>query len=326
MNRQNIWYLLPRQVFHKALGAMKLTLLATMLAMATPAPILNSVPPIDHKPGSDARELYHCRLKAVHAADNDIRLDRDIRSRPYPTMLPAIVTHKILAHVTNEIKRYFTPDEWRKSRQSCATVFSKIFYVSGPAGLQLYVAHRYFAVSDEADYFVMYDPRTGAITRTPPLISTKWDNVLGKDDWLNAPIVRIQPAHGGLPPLLIVEQQVHNGTDYNAIIYHYFEIGNDMSLTQILAVEARAILQSYRDEYTVRNATFLGSNRVRLDISSRSRQKSEALGSVSLERAQHGQPFHVVRRIPARGGDTEGLVTYCESTSDDDFLRAGCDS
>jgi len=55
---------------------MKLTLLATMLAMTTPAPILNSIPPIDPKPGSDARELYHCRLKAVHAADNDVRLDR----------------------------------------------------------------------------------------------------------------------------------------------------------------------------------------------------------------------------------------------------------
>jgi hypothetical protein len=99
-----------------------------------------------------------------------------------------------------------------------------------------------------------------------------------------------------------------------------------MSLTQILAVEARAILMWDVDEYTERNATFLTPNRVRLDISSRSSRKLGARGSVLLERAHSGQPFHVVRRIPARGGRTEGLVTYCDTAkSDDDFLRVGCD-
>ena len=242
-------------------------------------------------------------------------------------MLPAIVARKILHSVVEDARLYYTEEEWRESRQSCALTFGKIFHVSGPAGLQLYVVPRYFAVMNEVDYFVMYDPHTGAVTGMPPLISTRWYGDLGKYNFLTAPIVRLQHAHGGLPPLLIVEEQLHGGTVYNAIIYHYFEIGSDMSLTQILAVEARADFQSNNEAYTVRNATFLGANRVRLDISSRSTRKFGPRGSVLLERAHNGQPFHVVRRIPAGGGDEGWLVTYCESAkSDDDFLRVGCDS
>ena len=306
---------------------MKLAFLAAIFAMTTSASILNSTVPIDHKPSRDARDLYHCKLKSVHAADNDIRLGEDVRSKPSPAILPGIVAQRILYQVTSDAKRHFTQEEWRESKQSCATVFGSVFYLSGPERLRLYVGPRYFIISNEVDYFVMYDPRTGAVTKAPPLIYTKWSPAFEKSNRLiKAPIVRMKPARGSQPPLLIVEERAHNGNVYDAVIYRYFEVGRDMSLTQILAVEARAILMWDEDEYTERKATFLTSNRVRLDISSRSSWKLGARGSVLLERAHTGQPFHVVRRMPARGGSTEGLVTYCDTAkSDDDFLRVGCD-
>src|SRR5207248_2068823 len=143
---------------------------------------------------------------------------------------------------------------------------------------------------------------------------------------IKRPIIGVESTTKGRSPRLIVEERTHNGNMYDAVVYRYFEIGKDMSLTQILAVEARAILLEDPGEYTERKATFLTPDRVRLDVSSRSRRKLGAQGSVLLERTHSGQPFHVARRMPARGSHGDGLVTYCDSAkSDDDFLRVGCD-
>ena len=39
------------------------------------------------------------------------------------------------------------------------------------------------------------------------------------------PIVRMETAQNGMPPLLIVEERTHDGTIYDAAVYRYFEIG-----------------------------------------------------------------------------------------------------
>lgn len=235
------------------------------------------------------------------------------------------VAHRILDHVSSIAMTQFTVEDWTEAKQTCSDIFSPVFKLMGPAGLQLYVAPRYFPLGDSVDYFFMYNPRTGAVTKSPPLIFTKWWEATNTSDPLKKyPVVRMEAARNGLPPLLIVEERTHNGTVYDAAVYRYFEIGKDMSLRQVLAVEARAVLLS--DEYTERNATFLTPDRVRLDVSTRSHRKWGAQGSVLLERARSGVPFHVTRRMPARGIGREGLVTYCDTRkSDDDFLRVGCD-
>ncbi len=259
---------------------------------------------------ADPRDLHHCKLTAVSTVDNDIRLEEDRpRSKPRSAELPEPVARAILDHVSGIAKKQFTAREWNESKQTCDDIFSPVFELTAPAGLQLYVAPRYFVVGNSVDYFLMYNPRTRAVTRSPPLIFTKWWQAFDASDPLKKhPIVRVKAAWHGGPPLLIVEERTHNGNVYDAAVYRYFEIGKDMSLTQILAVEARAILLSERNEYTRRNATFLGSNRVRLDVSSRSSSKFGAWGSVLLERSHVGQPFHVARRIPARKSNGNSRV------------------
>lgn len=284
------------------------------------------IPPVHRIRTADPRDLRHCKLTASHPADNDIRLDEDGRSKgAWPAELPAPVARKILDHVSDAAKNLFTLQEWIEAKQTCADIFSPVVKLDGPAGLQLYVAPRFFPLENSVDYFVMYNPRTGAVTSSPPLIFTKWWQAFGASDQLiKRPIVRMQPARNGQPPLLMVEERAHNGTVYDAAVYRYFEIGKDMSLRQILAVEARARLLS--DEYTERHATFLSPNRIRLDVSTSAHRKWGAEGSVLLGRGGRGEPFHVSRRMPARGTSRKGLITYCDSAkSDDDFLRVGCD-
>jgi hypothetical protein len=216
--------------------------------------------------------------------------------------------------------------EWIEAKQRCADIFSPVAKLAGPAGLQVYVAPRYFEIENSVDYFLMYNSLTGAVTKSPPLIFTKWWKATRASDPLKKhPIVRMEAARDGRSPLLIVEERTHNGNVYDAVVYRYFEVGKDMSLSQILAVEARAILLSDREKYTERKATFLTRNRVRLEVSSRSRRWG-AQGTALLERAHSGEPFHVARRMPARRTHRQGLITYCDSAkNDDDFLRLGCD-
>jgi hypothetical protein len=283
--------------------------------------------PATERGSADPRDLHRCKLKAVQTTDNDIRLEDDRRSKPRPAEIPGPVARRILDHVSAAAKNQFTPKEWTHAGQKCGDIFSPVFRLVAPAGLQLYVAPRFFPLENSVDYFFMYDPRTGAVTNSPPLIFTKWWQATTRKDPLKKyPIVQIRPARDRLPPLLIVEERTHNGNVYDAAVYRYFEIGNDMSLKQVLAVEERAVQLSDRHEYTIRKAIFLAPNRVRLDVSSGRSARNGARGTVLLERRGMGEPFRVVRRVPARGSDAQGLVTYCDSSkSDDDFLLHGCD-
>jgi hypothetical protein len=313
-------------VIHKSL--MRLNVVCAFIVCAVVETSgLNARPTlaVHQRRSADPRDLHHCKLTASRPPDNDAHLKQGHRSQARPADLPSPVARKILDHVSVAAKKLFTVKEWIESKQSCADIFSPVAELTGPANLRLYVAPRYFPLGNSVDYFVMYDPSTRAVTRSPPLIFTKWwDATRTTDPLKKYPIVRMESARKGQPPLLIVEERTHNGNVYDAAVYRYFEIGKDMSLAQILAVEARAFLLS--DEYTVRNATFLTPNRVRLDVFTHSPRKWGAQGTVLLERSHSGEPFHVASRMPVRGTRGDGLVTYCDSKkSDDDFLRVGCD-
>jgi hypothetical protein len=285
---------------------------AATLVLATSAPNAPS--------SADPRDLHHCKLRAIHPTDNDIHFEDDRRFSSRPAKIPLTVSRRILDHVSSIAKKQFTVREWSEAKQRCADIFPPVFKLIGPGGLQLYVAPRNFVLGNTVDYFFMYDPRTGAVTSAPPLIYTKWSSV--DDALMKRPIVRMESGTKGGFPRLIVEERTHNGTVYNAVVYRYFEIGKEMSLKQVLAVEARAY--ALPAGLTTRTATFLGPNRVRIVVSTTPPHKFGSHGTVLLERSGSGQPFHVARRAAAHGDYT--LVTYCDTAkNDDDFLRVGCD-
>lgn len=305
---------------------MRLARVAAILLLGISAVDARPMAEVNQSRNVDPRDLHHCNLRAVQPADNDIRSDDAHGLKVRSITLPAPVSRAILDHVSEVAKKQFTREDWAKWKHSCSDIFSAVSKLAGPNGLQIYVAPRYFPLENSVDYLVAYDPSSAAVTKSPPLIFTKWwDAFDANDPLVKRPIVRMEPARGSWPPLLIAEERTHNGNVYDAAVYRYFEIGRNMSLTQVLAVEARAILFSDPKKFTERKVTFLTANRVRLDVSSRSR-KWGAQGSALLERTRSGQPFHVARRTPARGTKTDGLITYCDSAKgDDDFLRVGCD-
>jgi len=100
----------------------------------------DETPAAVHQPrGTDPRDLHHCQLTAVHPADNDIHPVDNRRVKAQPAELPAPVARRILDHVSDQAKKQFTLSEWFEAQQRCADIFSPVFKLNGPDGLQLNV-------------------------------------------------------------------------------------------------------------------------------------------------------------------------------------------
>lgn len=184
-----------RRLIVGALEVAAILLLAASPLRARPTPAVRQ------GQRGDPRDLHHCRLRASQTADNDVRLEEDRRSKPTAAALPKPVARRILDHVSSIAMTQFTVKDWTEAKQTCSDIFSPVFRLIGPAGLQLYVAPRYFPLGNSVDYFFMYNPRTGAITKSPPLIFTKWWEATSANDPLKKyPIVHMEAARDGQPP------------------------------------------------------------------------------------------------------------------------------
>jgi len=116
---------------------------------------------------------------------------------------------------------------------------------------------------------------------------------------------------------------------YNGVVYNYFDVGPDLSLTRVLALEKRVLTIGAQEGLIVRTLERSGPNQLRLKSymthEPRPREHKE-LGYVILETAGPGSPFHVKQRHPKSKDVDSILVTYSganEHGSDDAFLRDG---
>jgi hypothetical protein len=191
--------------------------------------------------------------------------------------------------------------------------------------LQLYVAEVHIHAIPDYFLLILYDPKTGRATRSPPRIGARWQQVFHtSDSFIKRPLVSSTTQLNSKRPQIIFEEIVHNGTMYNGIVYHYFEIGSDLQLAHSLAIEARAF-GPLGDGY-VRQAHWLGPNRLRLSLFlQKEGGRREPLGYSMLGRNGPGLPFRVMQQRPKPGGNPSGLITFCEDQIDDEFLQHGCD-
>jgi len=86
-----------------------------------------------------------------------------------------------------------------------------------------------------------------------------------------------------------------------AVIYHYFEIGSDLSLHHVLALETRLVdLYTDSDDGVIeRSLEWVSPLEIKLTAElKRSRVKTppEKLGEVTLRRSQREAPFRVAER------------------------------
>jgi hypothetical protein len=270
---------------------------------------------------------FSCALSATVTPDNDIRLDDDNRPTGKKAAILAKVLSKIHALGAEALSRIEAPEPYPGE---CEDLFGKLFRISIAPGLYLYAAEISPISPIKLLFLILYDPATSGLTKDPPRIDVKSTQMLGwKDPLPHRPLISL----AGLPRTqrrqIVVEERVHNGTMYNGVVYNYFDIGPDLSLTRVLAFEQRAYAIGAQEGLIVRTLERTGPNQLRLESFLQPRAaspKRHDLGYVILERSGPGLPFQVKERHPKSKDNDSILVTYSGGITpgtDDKFLREG---
>ena len=242
---------------------------------------------------------------AISRADNDIGISDDHSGRQ--VALPEIVGDKI--HEV-ALKTYRERVEWiRKHEDSLwfprlKEIYGPIFRVDAPYNRHLYI----FKLIDEAGlticyFLLLHDPSSQALSKEPRCIDGRWTDVMNEGEerssLMKRPYVFFDDLNLDQEPELVIEEQVHNGSTYNAVVYHYFRIGEDLSLNHLLALETRLVdLFSEKESgLIVRSIEKLGSNRIKITVSQvSSTNKATPIGEVLLESRDSSSPFVIKSR------------------------------
>jgi hypothetical protein len=159
------------------------------------------------------------------------------------------------------------------------------------------------------------------------MVYAKWTKIFGEaDGLLQPPLISFQDLGRDGHPELVVQERVHNGTVYNAVVYHYFHIAADLSLRHILALEARVVdIDSPREEGLIIRAVTVhspGEVLVETWIQGSSSSRLEKVGEAALRRTTAVAPFRVVERRAVNARYQAMLITV-SGRDDDDFLAKG---
>ena len=265
-----------------------------------------------------------CTPTALATKDNDIRLEGDWRGPGNPIDLPAAVATQIQAAAARVIARVGAEIA---DGLACDDLLPPVYRVTGFGRFQLFVAEIRVATAGRFFYLVLHDPVTGAVTRDPPWLGAKLVAASGTDDPLiKTPLVSSADLFRNQRRQIVFEERVHNGTVYNGVVYHYFDVGPQLELIRVLARETRVVDPTRGDRIYQRELAVLKKSRLRLDLYAASpdgKIRREALGYTILESAGPGHAFRVVERHARDKSGARTLVTYSEGADDDAFLREG---
>jgi hypothetical protein len=268
-----------------------------------------------------------CVPSGLATDDNDIRLDDDRRPPGKPISLPEAVADRVRAAAAKMLAR--TLPELAEGL-TCAMLLRPVYHVSGFGRANLFVAEADIPTAGGFFFVILHDPATGATTQDPPWIGSKWPQVFGtRDPLVRIPLVSSDDLFQNGRRQVVFEERVHNGTLYNGVIYHYFDVGAHMELIRVLARETRVLEPLRAESLYLRELAPMAADRMRLDMYETPIKQDgnrQQMGYSVLDRAGPGAPFHVTERHPLLGVDPHELVTFCETSGGDDtFLRKGCD-
>jgi len=208
----------------------------------------------------------------------------------------------------------------------CKDLYPEVFRISEPDHRELFVAEISVGMGGDFFYLVAYDSRTGAATTDPPHIGAKSQQSFGAEDELvKKPFLSTADLFQNHHPQVVFEERVHNGTMYNGVVYHYFDIQPNLALIRVLARETRVRALDPHEGLFVRELTIMSPTRVRMDTFSETNGTRKAMGYVILESAGPGHAFRVAERHPADPNNHQGLVTFTDESpkGEEVFLREG---
>ncbi len=247
--------------------------------------------------------------------------------------LPAPAAQR-LAAIGRDYLAQVSPEGLRG--HDCSALYGQIYRWMVPGNRQLFgIRLLNLTKWGEYQYFV-FDPNTGAVS--PSTVR------LNLTDWLDenpkrrtsAPEVSVADLYRNGQKQIVIAEQKRNGNMYSVLIHHYFDLGKDLALTRMMALENEALQPVYGPGESVpaykRRLTILGGNRLRIDTALGSFEphvKATALGFAILASDGPGTPFRVVSRHPRHPEDDSALVEtswhmFSEKVDDDRFLQNGC--
>jgi hypothetical protein len=255
-------------------------------------------------------------LSAVVTADNAFTLEAHPAGPAFP--VPPSVTEKIDSLVDPVYAH------WKNILDEAGVYerdyfYGPVFLVTTPRGLKLYIFRQKAPFDADFFFFMLFDPRTKSVTQNPPCIYAKW---MHETD-LQKPLLSFFDLDGDGEEEIVVQEQVHNGTMYNAIVYHYYHLTADLALRPILAVETH-LLDLFTEEQGVINRTLekLRSGQVRLDVFLDLNSNRRKIGEVVLRSPGPGSPFEIVQRKVFDDKYAALLITASE-VGESTFLRDG---
>jgi hypothetical protein len=175
-----------------------------------------------------------CVPTGLATDDNDIRLDDDRRPPGKPIALPKVVADRVRAAAAQMLAR--TLPELAEGL-TCTMLLRPVYRISGFGQADLFVAEADIPTAGGFFFLIVHDSATGAATQDPPWVGSKWPQQFGTRD----PLVRIPLVSSGDLFQNGRRQVFHNGTLYNGVIYHYFDVGPHMELMRVLARDTRVL-------------------------------------------------------------------------------------
>lgn len=279
------------------------------------------------------KHLQHCTAPAAARLDNDIEILDGAPRGPLAPMPEAVAQaiEPATDWVTRPIRniangqREAIAKELAKTR--CRDVYPFANIVPLKNGRSLYAVHAKSAFAHWL-LLVVYDPATGKATPKPASVNLRWTGP--KDPLMKRPYISFTDLRGDGHEQVVVEERGHNGTLYNAAVYRYFDLTDDLVLTNVLALEARAADPDPRDEAVIeRTLTSVDATHVRIDQVYVSGKNRISGGYAVLESAGRGKPYRVRERhgITTRAAPhfqlgNDSLITL-SGVDDDQFLKDG---
>lgn len=273
-------------------------------------------------------------LKAIMPADNDITPDADahLATAPIPEGIAKEFTKIVTATYTERMKSDYCKHAGCDLKRD--SMFGPIFQLKTPNGMNLYVFKLLDVAEQSAYYFVMEDPKSGKFSPKPFGIYGYWlDGFYKTNDELapKKPLVSFSNVNGKM--LVVAENFAHNGNVYNAIVYHYLSIGDDLSLKPMLALEAKSQWSFGADEDSfgilTRELKFIDEKTATITCylqPYKSGAPRRLIGTVKIGTDEDGTPFRVIKKIIVDTSLISGaLITVNDDDEDNHFLATGGD-
>jgi len=267
--------------------------------------------PVSMTPDASEPPLY-----AVARLDHDLGAP-DARGAKPVELPPAVasvihtVAHESYARYVSDLAIACRTDACVSGPLPMRSLYGPIVRIPAPRGRFLYIYRQDGEVGYSWYVPILFDPKTHAATQVPPRIYGKWTDAFeeltpGKGHLVRKPIVAFDDVDQDGAPELVIQERAHNGPAYDAALFHYFHVGDDLSLRRVLVVETRQIdaleeghgARRRSPDLVTRTVEKTGRGTVRLHVrlESPDGQRAREIGTLSLRSATPGTPFTIAER------------------------------